>query len=190
MKYFHTLGSSSRSFIAIFLPINSLSGSPNEDPVCLKPPVKKIVSAWLQFKDIFFHFGVFKWCMMMFSITGGPWNCIEVIIFFVVSCVSTLNCCWGGVNVKVVPNVRMSIWKLSCVFIQSDTQTHTSNCGGMETAFSWALSAASSVRGTNLSKSKSIEENRDCRMAQRPQKKLDAWWKREKILKDHDFHHF
>lgn len=76
--------------------------------------------------------------------------------------------------------------------MQSDTQTHISICGLKVTTWkrpflsiSWDLSA-SLVRNTNLRKSKSIEEYRDCRMAQRPQKKLDAWWKRKrKIIKDH-----
>lgn len=54
MKYFHTLGSSSQSFIAISLPTNSLSGPPNEDPVCLNIAIRKRV---LDFnaQDIFFH---------------------------------------------------------------------------------------------------------------------------------------
>lgn len=42
------------------------------------------------------------------------WDCAEVIIFFVVSCVSTLNSCWAGVNMKTVLNVKKtSIWILT-----------------------------------------------------------------------------
>lgn len=43
----------------------------------------------------------------------------------------------------------------------------------LDTHISWDLQVAC-VRGTNLWKSKSMEEKCDCRRAQIPQKKLDA----------------